>query len=87
MCPELFYKPHKVKTSEMRLNFTANSFVFGRINREIAPKIFCKACTEKTFEVRLNFTTNSFVFGRKNGDNVPRTFYINLARCKLPKCV
>jgi len=68
----------------MRLKLSANSFVFGRINREISRKIFDKACTEKTFKIRLNFTANSFVFGRKNGDNAPRTFYINLARCKLP---
>jgi len=40
MRPELFCKPRKVKTSEMCLNFTANSFVFGRINREIAPRTF-----------------------------------------------
>jgi len=40
MCPELFYKPRKVKTSEMRLNFVGNSFIFGRINRENAPWTF-----------------------------------------------
>jgi len=40
MCPEVFYKPRKVKTSEMRLNFAGNNFIFGRINRENAPKIF-----------------------------------------------
>jgi len=36
MRPELFYKPRKVKTSEMRLNFTGNNFIFGHINREYA---------------------------------------------------
>jgi len=29
-----------VKTSKMRLDFTANSFVFARKNRENAPKTF-----------------------------------------------
>jgi len=37
MRPELFYKPRKVKTSEMRLNFAGSNFIFGRINRENAP--------------------------------------------------
>jgi len=40
MRSELFYKPRKVKTSEMRLNLTANSFIFGRINRDNAPITF-----------------------------------------------
>jgi len=35
-----FYKACKAKTSKLRLNFTANSFVFGRTNREIAPRTF-----------------------------------------------
>jgi len=40
ICQELFYKPHKVKTSEMRLNFAGNSFIFGRIYRENTPITF-----------------------------------------------
>jgi len=40
MRPEMFYKACMEKTSKMRLNFTANSFVFRRINREISPITF-----------------------------------------------
>jgi len=39
MRPELFFTC-KVKTSKMRLDFTASSFVFARENRENAPKTF-----------------------------------------------
>jgi len=35
-----FCKPCRRRTSKMRLNFTENSFVFGRINREIAPRTY-----------------------------------------------
>jgi len=37
--------------------------------------------------MRLNFTANSFVFGRTNRENAPRSFFTNLARRLLPKCV
>jgi len=33
-------KPCRWRTSKMRLNFAVNSFVFGRINGEIAPRTF-----------------------------------------------
>ena len=35
-----FFKTCRQWTSRMRLNFTTNSFVFGRINRENAPRTF-----------------------------------------------
>jgi len=40
MRSEMFYKACTEKTSKMRLNFTANSFVFRRTNREISPITF-----------------------------------------------
>jgi len=40
MRPELYYQDGKAKTSKMRLNSTANRFVFGHINREIVPSTF-----------------------------------------------
>ena len=40
-CAQNFFcKPCKQRTSKMRLNFTLNIFVFGRINRENAPRTF-----------------------------------------------
>jgi len=39
-CANNFWKNCKMKTSKMPLKFTANSFVFGRINRENAPRNF-----------------------------------------------
>jgi len=46
--PELFYKACMEKTSKIRLNFTANSFVFGRKNSDNAPRTFSAklACKE-----------------------------------------
>jgi len=41
----------------MRLNFTANSFVFGGKNSENAPKTFYIARKAKTSKMRLNFTS------------------------------
>ena len=40
MHPEIFYKACTEKTSKMHLNFTANSFVFRCINREISSITF-----------------------------------------------
>jgi len=40
MHPEIFYKTCTEKTSKMRLNFTANSFVLRRIDCEILPITF-----------------------------------------------
>jgi len=71
----------------MRLNVRANSFVFGRINRENAPKTFYIARKAKTSKMRLNFTASSFIFGRKNCEYAPRTFSAKLAGNELPKCV
>jgi len=59
----------------MRLNFTANRFVFGHIYREIAlTTFFRKTCRKRTSKMRLNFAANSFVFGRTNREYAPRTF-------------
>ena len=57
------------------------------ISWKCAQKFFCEPCKRRTFKMRLNLMANSFVFGRKNRDNAPRTFFINLIRRKLPKCV
>jgi len=71
----------------MRLNFTANSFVFGRINRENAPRTFYIPRKAKTSKMRLNFTTKSFIFGPKNCEYAPRALSEKLAGNELPKCV
>jgi len=40
----------------MRLNLTANSFIFGRINREIAPGTFLlQTCKRRIYKLRMNF--------------------------------
>jgi len=65
----------------------ANSFVFGRINRENAPRTFYKPRKAKTSKMRLNFTTKSFIFGRKNREYAPRAFSAKLAGNELPKGV
>ena len=81
-----FRKLCKRRTSKMRLNFTANSSVFRRMNHENAPRIFtCKPCKWRTSKMCLNFTENSFVFGCIHHENVPRTFCVKLASGICPK--
>jgi len=65
----------------------ANSFVYGRINRENAPRSFYIPRKAQTSKMRLNFTANSFIFGSKNREYAPRTFSAKLAGNELPKCV
>ena len=50
MCPELFWKPCKRRTSEMHLNFTAHSFVFEPINNENAPRCFSVKLANRNFQ-------------------------------------
>jgi len=81
MRPWMFYKACTEKTSKMRLNFTANSFVFRRINREISPiTLFYKPCKRKSCKMRLNITAKSYVFGRINREKAPRAFSAKLAK-------
>jgi len=64
--PELFHKACMERTSKIRLNFTANSFGFGHINRDNAPKnFFYKSRKVKTSKMRLNFAGNGFIFGKQ----------------------
>jgi len=88
MRPEHFYQAGKAKASEMRLKSTANRFVVGHINREIAPTTFYyKPCKQRTSRMHLNPTANRFAFGRITREIAPRTFSIKLAGRELPKCV
>ena len=87
-CTQNFvYKACTEKTSKLRLNSTANSFTFGRKNREDASTFFINLVRQRTSKMRLNFTANSFVFGRTNRGIAPRTFSVKLAGRELPKCV
>ena len=83
----ILYKACKAKTSKMRLNFTADSFVFGCKNQENAPTTFSVTLQGENFQDGLNFTANRFVFGRTTHEIVPRTFSVKLAGRELPKCV
>jgi len=72
----------------MRLNFTANSFVFGHKYHENALRtFFYKPCKAKMSKIRLNFTANIFIFGHKSLENAPRTSVVNFANGELLKCV
>jgi len=51
MWPEFFHQSYKQKPfKKMCLNFTANSFVFGHINRKYAPKTSSVNLASKNFE-------------------------------------
>jgi len=62
----------------MRLNYTGNTSVFARKNRENSPRIFFLTCKVKPSQMRLDFTAHSVVSGRKNGENAPITFLYTL---------
>jgi len=62
-CAQNFFcKPHKARTSKMRLNFTANSFVFGHKYLENAPRTFFLTCKVKTSKMRLNVASETEPF-------------------------
>jgi len=73
-CAQNFFcKTCRQRTSKMRLNFTANTFIFGRKNRENAARTFL-TCKVKTSKIRLDFMASSFVFAHKTCENAPKTF-------------
>jgi len=74
MRPQPFYQSCKRKACKMGLNFTANSFVCGHINRENLSRNFCETRRQRTSKMRLKFRANSFIFGRTNRGIAPRTF-------------
>ena len=85
MHQNFFHKPCKAKSSKMRLNSSANSFLFGTKKWKNAPRtFFYKACMEKTCKMHLNSSANCFALGRKNRENAS-TFFINLARQRTSK--
>ena len=64
-CAQNFFcKPHKARTSKMRLNFTANSFVFGHKYLENAPRTFFLTCKVKTSKMRLNVASDWAIYRR-----------------------
>jgi len=72
----------------MRLNFTANNVVYGRINRKNATRtFFYKVCEVKTSKLRLNFTANHFIVQHIYRGIAPRTYSVNLAGRELSNCV
>jgi len=72
----------------MHLKPTANSFTFGRKNRENASRnFFINFARQRASKMRLNFTANRFVFGCITGEISPITFSVKLAGRELPKCV
>jgi len=80
-------KPWRRKTSEMRLNFTANKFRFWTHKSwNCAQNFFCKTRGQRTSKMRLNIRANSFVFGRINRGIAPTTFSLKLPGRELPKC-
>jgi len=87
-CTQNFvYKACMEKTSKMRLNSAANSFAFGRKNREDASTFFINLARQRTSKMSLSFSANSFVFGCTNCGIAPRTFSVKLTGRELPKCV
>jgi len=87
MRSELFYKAWKARTSKMSLNFTANSFIFGHINRGIAPGPFSANLAGRELPKCVWAQRQTVSFLDANRENAPRAIFIKLERRKLPKCV
>jgi len=51
------------------------------------PELFYIPRKVKSSKMRLNLAGNSFIVGRINRENAHKTFFINLAKQKLQKCV
>jgi len=66
------------KTSEICLNFTANSFVFVRVNRKNAPGIIFVNLASGELPKCVSFTAKFFVFRRMNRENAPKTLLLTL---------
>jgi len=87
-CTQNFvYKACMEKTSKMRLNSAANSFAFGRKNREDASTFFINLARQRTSKMSLSFSANSFIFGCTNCRIAARTFSVKFTGRELPKCV
>jgi len=71
----------------MRLNFTANSFIFGRINREIAPRTFLCISQSENFQNASQFHVKQLHFWTHKSWNCAQNFFVHLAKRKFPKCV
>jgi len=68
----------------MRLNFTVNSFVFGRISREIAPRTFSAKLQAENFWNPSEFHTKQLRFWMYKSRNCAQNFSVDLAGGKLP---
>ena len=66
------------KISEICLNFTANSFVFGRVTRKNAPGIIFVNLASGELPKCVSFTAKFFVFRRMNRENAPKTLLLTL---------
>jgi len=75
------------KISEICLNFTANSFVFGRVTRKNAPGIIFVNLASGELPKCVSFTAKFFVFRRMNRENAPKTFFVNLEGAELKECI
>jgi len=82
-----FYKAWKAKTSKMRLNFTANRFIFGRTNRGIAPTTFFVELAGRERPKCVWTSQQTALFLDAQIEKMRPELFINLARRKLPKCV
>jgi len=75
------------KSSEICLNFTVNSFVFGRVNRKNAPGNIFVNLASGELPTCVSFTAKFFVFRRINRENAPKTFSVNLEGAELKEYI
>jgi len=88
MRPELFFLfLSKVKTSKMRLDFTANSFDFGCHNRENAPKTFLEILEADNTKHASELHSKQLCFETQKSGKCAQNFFINFASREFPKCL
>ena len=82
-----FCKTCRRRSSKLRLNFTENSYVPGRINRENASRTFFINLTGRKIPNGVWSEQQTASFLEAKIDNMPPEFFTKLARRKLTKCV
>ena len=82
-----FYKPRKPKTSKMILNLTANSFIFGCINRENAPRTFFKTSSGENVQNASELKNKQLQFWMQKSRKCTHFLFMKLAQEKLLKSV
>jgi len=80
-----FFKTCRQRTSKLRLNFTANSFVFGRTNLENAPTTFFMKLEKQKFQNASELQSKQLRFWTHKSWNCAHNFFCKPCRQSTSK--